>query len=101
MSQFDVYKNENSLTRERAPYILDIQNNILKSLKTRVVIPLVRNSKGLDGLSKEFIINDEKVFLMTSQLGTVFTYELKEKVCSLKDENEKIKNSLDFLIYGF
>ena len=101
MAQFDVYINENSLTNQRVPYLLDVQNDILKSLNTRVVIPFVRDLKGVKGLSKEFVINDEKVYLTTAQMGAVIMNELKEKVTSLENEKEEIKNSIDFLIYGF
>ena len=101
MAQFDVYINENNQTNRRVPYLLDVQNDILKSLNTRVVIPLVRDLKGVQGLSKEFIINDEKVYLTTAQMGAVVIGELKQKVTSLENEKEEIKNSIDFLIYGF
>ena len=101
MAQFDVYKNENHLTNQKVPYLLDVQNDILKSLNTRVVIPLIRDLKGIQGLTKEFVINDEKVYLTTAQMGAVYIDELKEKVTSLGNEKEEIKNSIDFLIYGF
>ena len=101
MAQFDVYLNENILTNQKVPYLLDVQNDILKSLNTRVVIPLVRDVKGVKGLTKEFIINDEKVYLTTAQMGAVMISELKQKVTSLENKKEEIKNSIDFLIYGF
>lgn len=101
MAQFDVYKNENHLTNQKVPYLLDVQNDILKSLNTRVVIPLIRDLKGIQGLTKEFVINDEKVYLTTAQMGAVYIDELKEKVTSLENIKEEIKNSIDFLIYGF
>ncbi|WP_044415460.1 CcdB family protein [Halarcobacter anaerophilus] len=101
MAQFDVYKNENELTSVRVPYLLDIQNDILNSLNTRVVIPLIRDIKDFKGLSKEFIIENFKVYLTPSQMGTVHINELKDKVTSLKNQQEDIKNSIDFLIYGF
>lgn len=101
MAQFDVYINENTLTNQRVPYLLDVQSDILKSLNTRVVIPLVRDLKCVKGLAKEFVINDEKVYLTTAQMGAVMMNELKQKVTSLENEKEEIKNSIDFLIYGF
>ena len=91
MAQFDVYKNENSLTNQRVPYLIDVQNDILKSLNTRIVLPLVRDLKGVQGLTKEFIINDEKVYLTTAQICTVFIDELKEKVTTLESKKEEIK----------
>lgn len=101
MAQFEVYKNENPLTNEKIPYLLDIQNDVVKHLNTRVVIPLSRDKKIFKGLIKELIVNDEKVYLITSQMGTVLINELKTKVCSLESEKEEIKNAIDFLIYGF
>lgn len=101
MAQFDVYKNENELTNKRVPYLLDIQNDILDSINTRVVIPLVKEIKDFKGLTNEFIIEDTKVYLTTSQLGTVHKNELKTKIQSLENQKEDIKNSIDFLIYGF
>lgn len=41
MAQFDVYENINEKTKEQIPFLLDIQNDILKNVSSRVVIPLV------------------------------------------------------------
>ena len=79
MAQFDVYENENELTNEKVPYLLDIQNDILDSINTRVVIPLVKDKKDFKGLTKEFIIENQKVYLTTSQMGAVHKNELKTK----------------------
>lgn len=101
MAQFDVYKNENSLTNRRVPYLLDIQNDILNSINTRVVIPLLIDIKDFKGLTKEFIIENQKVYLTTFQIGAVHKNELKTKITTLENQKDEIKNSLDFLIYGF
>ncbi len=101
MAQFDVYKNENELTNQKVPYLLDIQNDILDSINTRVVIPLVRDKNDFKGLTKEFIIENKKVYLTTSQMGAVHKNELKTKITTLINQKEEIKNSIDFLIYGF
>ena len=101
MAQFDVYKNENQLTNQKVPYLLNIQNDILDSINTRVVIPLVKDMKDFKGLTKEFIIENQKVYLITSQLGAVHKNELKTKVTTLQNQKEDVKNSIDFLIYGF
>ena len=101
MAQFDVYINENLITNNRVPFLVDVQNDILKSLNTRVVIPLARNLKDVQGLTKELIINDEKLYLISSQIGAVHINELQQKVTSLENQKDEIKNSLDFLIYGF
>ncbi|XPV69080.1 MAG: CcdB family protein [Halarcobacter sp.] len=101
MAQFDVYKNENPNTNQIVPYLLDVQNDILNSLNTRVVIPLAINKKTIQGLTKKFIINDITLYMITAQIGTVHLNELQTKITSLKEQKEEIKNSIDFLIYGF
>ena len=101
MAQFDVYKNENELTNENVPYLLDIQNDILDSINTRIVIPILKDKNDFKGLTKEFIIENQKVYLTTSQMGAVHKNELKTKITTLINQKEEIKNSIDFLIYGF
>ena len=101
MAQFDVYENENELTNQKVPYLLDIQNDILDSINTRVVIPLVKDKNDFKGLTKEFVIENQKVYLTTSQMGAVHKNELKTKITTLTNQKEEIKNSIDFLIYGF
>lgn len=101
MAQFDVYKNENDQTNQRVPYLLDIQNDILDSINTRIVIPLVKDKNDFKGLTKEFIIENQKVYLTTSQMGAIHKNELKTKITTLQNQKEEIKNSIDFLIYGF
>ena len=101
MAQFDVYKNENELTNQKVPYLLDVQNDILDSINTRVVIPLVKDKNDFKGLTKEFVIKNQKVYLTTSQMGAVHKNELKTKITTLTNQKEEIKNSINFLIYGF
>lgn len=45
MAQFDVYANPNPNTNKEVPYPLDVQADILSSLETRVIVPLVIQSK--------------------------------------------------------
>ena len=101
MAQFDVYKNENERTNKNVPYLLDIQNDLLSSLDTRIVIPLVFSLAKVDGLTKELKIDDEILYLYTDQMATIPFSLLSEKICSIKEQSEEIKNSIDFLIYGF
>jgi toxin CcdB len=101
MAQFDVYKNKNELTNQKVPYLLDVQNDILDSINTRIVIPLVKDKNDFKGLTKEFVIENQKVYLTTSQMGAVHKNELKTKITTLINQKEEIKNSIDFLIYGF
>lgn len=40
MPQFTVYRNKNSQTLSVVPFLLDVQNDLLSDLETRVAIPL-------------------------------------------------------------
>src|SRR6266850_1795064 len=42
MAQFDVYRNPNPATRNRVPFLLDVQVGLLDSLATRIVVPLCK-----------------------------------------------------------
>ena len=51
MAQFDVYENINEKTNKQIPFLLDIQNDILKNLSSRVVIPLVISKEVINFLN--------------------------------------------------
>ena len=40
MARFDVYANPDSAERRFTPFFLDVQNDYISGLETRVVIPL-------------------------------------------------------------
>ena len=101
MAQFDVYENLNDKSRQNIPYLLDIQNDILKNLTTRVVIPLVISNQSIDFLNPKFTINQIDVILSTAELASIPMEILVNKVCSLKDKREEIIGAVDFLVTGF
>ena len=101
MAQFDVYKNINERTKDQIPFLLDIQNEILKNLSTRVVIPLVLNTKAINILNPKYTINEIEVVLSTSELASISIENLGKKVCSLKESREEIISAIDFLVTGF
>lgn len=101
MAQFDVYTNTNEKTSQEIPYLLDIQNDILKNLNTRVVVPLVKNQQKITHLTPTFVINETEVLMLTSQLAGVSTGILGEKVTNLEEKRNEILGALDFMISGF
>lgn len=101
MAQFDVYKNPNPKTNQEIPFLLDIQNDILKELSTRVVVPLVLNMKPAKILNPKFEINSLAVTMSTAELAGISTGNLGLLVCSLKDKRDEIISAVDFMITGF
>jgi toxin CcdB len=104
MAQFDVFDNPNAETNEAIPYLLDVQADLLDTLSTRVVVPLVAASamgKAIKHLNPEFTINNTAVFMSTAELAGVPIRAIGEKVGSLKDQRQEIVAALDFLFTGF
>ena len=101
MAQFDVYENLNDKSRQNILYLLDIQNDVLKNLSTRVVIPLVITNQSINFLNPKFTINQIGVILSTAELASIPMEILGNKVCSLRDKREEIIGAVDFLVTGF
>lgn len=104
MAQFDVFENPNKATNQTIPYLLDVQSDLLDTLSTRVVIPLVSASamgKAIKHLNPEFTIRNTAVFMSTAELAGVPVRSIGEKVDSLRGRRHEIISALDFLFTGF
>jgi toxin CcdB len=104
MAQFDVFENQNQETNQAVPYLLDVQTDLLDTLSTRVVVPLVTASamgKAVKHLNPEFKIRNATAFMSTAELAGVPVSYMGEKVSSLKDQRQEIIAALDFLFTGF
>ncbi len=104
MAQFDVHGNTNAGTESHIPYLLDVQADLLDSLSTRVVVPLISQpamGKPIIHLNPRFEIDGEFVFMSTAELAGVPVRILGPKITSLKDRRDIIMAALDFLLLGF
>ena len=83
MSQFDLYVNTDKDTNRTYPYFVDVQNGLLDSLNTRVVIPLTPVSKAdkmyPDNLCPIVKIKSKNFALLTHQLSSVSVSFLKKR----------------------
>ena len=104
MSQFDVYENPNSETRQVFPYLLDVQADLLDNLPTRVVVPLVAVSslgKTAPLLNPLLTIKGTDLVMLTTQMTGVSLHALGIRICSLRDHRQEILAALDFLFTGY
>ena len=104
MAQFDVYGNPNPETNQEIPYLLDVQADLLDTLATRVVVPLINAStagKPLRHLNPEFTVNETPVIMSTSELAGISVQSMGQKAGTLKDRRDEIIAALDFLLTGF
>jgi toxin CcdB len=103
MAQFDVYLNPNAATRKTIPFLLDVQADLLDTLATRVVVPLIlAEEMGLAAkhLNPQFKIKGAAVVMSTAELAGVSTRSLGDKVTSLKNKRDEIIAALDILFTG-
>jgi toxin CcdB len=104
MAQFDVFENPNEETKREIPYLLDIQADLLDSLATRVVVPLIAASamgKAIKHLNPKFTVRNVTVFMSTAELAGIPVRSMGDKVDSLKEQRYEIISALDFLFSGF
>jgi toxin CcdB len=104
MGQFDVYENPNAETNQIIPFLLDVQNDLLDNLSTRVVVPLIKAAaagKAIKQLNPEFNIEQFTVFMSTAELAGIPVRYLGRRVASLQDRRDEIFGALDFLFTGF
>lgn len=104
MAQFRVYRNKNPQTRSAVPFLLDIQNDLLDALETRVVIPLcpVSTMKGrtVRTLTPAIEIEGEPFVLLTPQMAGISKSELGDPVARVDQHRFEIIAAIDFLLTG-
>ena len=103
MAQFDVYLNPNPATRKVIPYLLEVQADLLDTLTTRVVVPLVladEMGRAAKRLQPQFKIKGTSVVMSTAELAGLPIRLLGEKVTSLKSKRDEIIAALDLLFTG-
>jgi len=104
MSQFTLYLNNDKSSKKTYPYFVDVQNNLLSDLNSRLVIPLTPakkvNEKVAQKLCPPVSIDDEEFILVTNQMTTVPKSILKSEVDSLEHYRYQIIDAIDMLITG-
>lgn len=105
MPQFTVYENRNPATRTTVPFLLDIQNDLLEDLESRVVVPLYPagawKGKLLRRLTPVFEVEGQPVVMLTPQLAGIPRRELGAPVTQLDRQRAEILAAIDFLVTGF
>lgn len=104
MPQFMVCRNKNPQTRSAVPFLLDIQNDLLSDLETRVVVPLspVSAMKGrtLRPLMPILDVEGESFVMLTPQMAGIPKSELGDQVARVEHYRFEIIAAIDFLLTG-
>jgi toxin CcdB len=105
MAQFSLHRNLNPSTRAAIPYLLDIQNDLLHELGTRVVIPVFRRTEPdvqpITRLTPEIEWQGDKYIVMTPQLAGISVKELGPIESDLSRCRQEIVAAMDLLVSGF
>ncbi len=87
MAQFDVYVNSSKYTKNTYPFILDIQNELIEDITTRIVVPLGMAKKfsneEMKGLTPRVEFEGTELLIMIPQIGSMPARALKEPIGTL------------------
>ena len=104
MSQFTLYLNKDKSSKKTYPYFVDVQNNLLSDLNSRLVIPLTPSNKVNDKVARKLCpiinIDGDEFVLVTNQMTTVPKSILKSEVDTLESYRYQIIDAIDMLITG-
>ena len=104
MAQFSVYQNKNKATQTQYPLLLNIQNDLLATMQTCVVVPLTKLEtlvyNPMGKLTPIFAVQGQHYCMMTPQLAGIHKRELGEEVEILTAHQNDIISAVDFLLSG-
>lgn len=104
MARFDVYPHPDAAMRLVTPFLLDVQNNFIDQLQSRVVIPLrlaAAFGPPMRDLNPLFNISGQAVVLDTAAMAAFPLSELKKPVASLLPQSQDIVAALDTLFGSY
>jgi toxin CcdB len=104
VARFDIYANPEPGERRHTPYLLDVQNDFISALATRVVIPLRRESvfgPPARDLNPVLDVSGERIVLDTAALGAIPCTELKKPLANLGEHRLVIQDALDALFGAY
>ncbi len=99
MAQFDIYKRQT----EGVEFLLDLQDNMLENLSTRVVAPLASPEAvvtPMKTLNPRISVGGAEYILLTHLLAAIPATALGEPVGSASTQRDEIIGSIDFLFTG-
>lgn len=104
MARFDVYPHPDAAMRSVTPFLLDVQNNFIDQLQSRVVVPMRHAAvfgPPMRDLNPLFNISGEDVVLDTAALAAFPAAGLKKPVTSLLAQRHDIVAALDTLFGSY
>ena len=104
MPQWDVYQNPAVHSRDKLPYVVVLQSDLLTGLPTRLGAPLARTSvPGRDvpaRLAPVVEVGGERLVLWAHLAAAIDARALKQPIASLRAQSHRIVDAIDAVISG-
>ncbi|MEJ7685775.1 MAG: CcdB family protein [Variovorax sp.] len=104
MARYDVYRHPDAMLRKNTPYLLDLQNDYISDVNTRIVAPMrVARLFGppMRDLNPAFEITGIQVVLDIAALAAFPGTDLRTPVLSLQAQSDVIVGALDTLFGSY
>ncbi len=103
--QFDVYPTPGQ-AKAFFPYVVDVQADLLSSLDTRLIVPLLPMQTGkaapkaLTRLNPVVELAGKRYVLLANQIANISASRLRQAVGNIADQRQAIIEAIDFLVTG-
>lgn len=101
MAQFDVYANPDPASRQWAPYIVDLQHDMLDALATRIMAPLLvartADEPIAERLNPMMEFAGKCYYLSAAEMASVPVSALSKPVGSLSSCRDDLLAAVDML----
>ena len=101
MPQFDIYRNPR---KRRYPVLLDVQDDLLSQLSTRVVVPLMTleryGARPITRLNPTATIDGTEYVAVFQELAAIPASVLGKPIGSLADQRFDFVTAIDLLFTG-
>lgn len=101
MPQFDLYENPSLQSREWAPYVVDLQHDMLQSLSTRIMAPLLKVQPQDEAMMKRLnpviSFNGNAYFLSAAEMASVPVSEFQAAIGNLKTHRDDLMAAVDLV----
>jgi toxin CcdB len=102
--QFDVYLNPSPKMRDRYPYIVDIQSDLLSGLATRMVMPLAISALSSDEVPRRLcppiVVKGQMHLLIPFEAAPLDKRFLKRRIASIRECAHDIVSAADAVMSG-
>ena len=102
--QYDVYDNSSPRMRDRYPYVVDIQSDLLSSLATRLVVPLAVTTLAAHDLPRQLCplipVKGKNLMLVAFEAAPRGKRLLKSRLVSVKHRASDIIAAMDAVVNG-